>query len=49
MKKTLVTLLLLSLTLTACIVEPGGGYRGGRDHERGEFHSDRDSRGDWRR
>jgi hypothetical protein len=39
MKKTLLALLLLSLTLTGCIVEPGG-------HERGETHSERSWNGD---
>jgi hypothetical protein len=38
MKKTLLTLLLLSLALTGCVVEPGGGYR---DGPRDGFHWDR--------
>ena len=42
MRKVLVTLLLLSLALTGCIVEPGGGYGGhgwgDRDHH--ESHED---------
>jgi hypothetical protein len=51
MKKTLLTMLLLSLALTGCIVEPGGGYgyRGDGYHDRGEFHSDHESRGGWNR
>ena len=45
MKKTLLTLLLASLALTGCIVEPGG--RGYRDGGRGEAHYDhRDHDGD---
>jgi hypothetical protein len=46
MKKTLLALLLLSLALTGCIVEPGGGFRYG-DH--GEYHSDRGFNGGWGR
>jgi hypothetical protein len=45
MRKTLLALLLLSLTLTGCIIEPDGGYRG-RQH--GEYHSDRGD-GGWSR
>jgi hypothetical protein len=49
MKKMLLTLLLLSLALTGCIVEPfgGNGHRG--DAGRGEFHPDRDHNGGWNR
>jgi len=47
MKKKLLALLLLSLALTGCIVDPG--YRGGGDHDRGWSHSDRDSHGNWGR
>jgi hypothetical protein len=47
MKKTLLTLLLLSLALTGCIVDPYGGNRHRGDAERGEFHSDRDHNGNW--
>lgn len=36
MKKTLLTLLVLSLALTGCIVEPGH-----RDGPHGDWHSDR--------
>jgi len=42
MRKTLLALLLLSLTLTGCIVAPDG-YR---DRQHGDYHSDR---GDWPR
>jgi hypothetical protein len=42
MKKTLLTLLLLSLALTGCIVEPGGGYHEG---EHGGYHWDRGNGG----
>jgi hypothetical protein len=46
MKKTLLALLLLSLTITGCIVEPGGhGYR---DDGRGELHPDHGGNG-WNR
>ncbi|HVC59394.1 MAG TPA: hypothetical protein VND19_03380 [Acetobacteraceae bacterium] len=42
MKKSLFALLLLSLALAGCVVEPGGGYRGhGWDHGgNGGFHGD---------
>jgi hypothetical protein len=60
MKKTLLALLLLSLTLTGCVVDPFGGNRQrgefhrDRDHndnwaDRGDHHSDRDRNGDWNR
>lgn len=45
MRITLITLLLLSLGLTGCIVEPGGGYHergygdGGHDGGHVEFHA----------
>jgi hypothetical protein len=42
MRKTLLALLFLSLTLTGCIVAPDG-YR---DRQHGDYHSDR---GDWPR
>ncbi len=53
MKPALVTLLLLSLALTGCIVESGGGYgsrgygdRGGEHQDRGEHdRGDRDRAG----
>jgi len=40
MKTTLVALLLLSLALTGCVVEPGGGYdhRGWDHHGHSDFH-----------
>ena len=44
MIKRLVALLLLSLTLAGCIVEPGGGW-GNRDHH--DFHPDQGEHGDW--
>ncbi len=45
MKKTLLALLLLSLALTGCVVEPGGyGYRG---DGHGDFHADRGYNGGW--
>jgi hypothetical protein len=42
MKTTLVALLLFSLALAGCIVEPGGGYdhRGWGDHGNGWHHDD---------
>jgi hypothetical protein len=42
MKKTLVTLLLFSLALAGCVIEPGGGYdhRGWDDHGHGWHHDD---------
>lgn len=49
MKKMLLTLLLLSLALTGCIVEPFGGYGHRGDADRGEFHRDRDHNGGWNR
>jgi hypothetical protein len=41
MRITLATLLLLSLALTGCIVQPGGGYRdhGYGDGGHAEFHA----------
>lgn len=48
MKTALLTLLLLSLALTGCIVEPGGGY-GNRHDERGAVHSDRGFNAGWNR
>jgi hypothetical protein len=46
MKKTLLALLLLSLALTGCIVEPGGGYR---DGPHGDYHAERGYNGGWNR
>jgi hypothetical protein len=43
MTKQILALLLISLTLTGCIVEPGG-YRNDRH---GEYHSDRGYNGGW--
>jgi hypothetical protein len=43
--KKILALLLLSLTLTGCIVEPGGYRNGGH----GEYHSDRGPNGGWYR
>jgi hypothetical protein len=47
MKTTLVALLLLSLALTGCVVDPYGGYgnrgygdRGWGDRDHGEHHAD---------
>jgi hypothetical protein len=47
MKTTLVTLLLISLALTGCVVDPYGGYgnrgygeRGWGDRDQGEHHAD---------
>jgi hypothetical protein len=48
MKKTFMTLLLLLLTLTGCIVEPGGDH-GYRDGGRGDSYYQRDSNGGWGR
>jgi hypothetical protein len=45
MTKKILALLLLSLALTGCIVEPGGYY----DRGHGEYHQDRGSDGGWRR
>jgi hypothetical protein len=41
MKTILATLLLLSLALTGCIVEPGGGYRdhGYDNNGHADFHA----------
>jgi len=58
MRTTLVTLLLLSLALTGCVVDPYGGYgnrgygsQGWGDRDRGEYHADhgqyRGHYGDW--
>ncbi len=51
MKKTLIVLLLLSLGLAACIVEPGGGYRdhGWNNGEHAEYHADQGDHGNWGR
>jgi len=46
MTKKILALLLLSLALTGCIVEPGGGYRYGGH---GDYHSDRGYDSGWRR
>jgi hypothetical protein len=46
MKKKFLVLLLLSLALTGCIVEPGGGYRG---EPYGAYHSDHHDNGGWNR
>jgi len=43
MTKKILALLLLSLALSGCIVEPGGYRNGGH----GECHSDRGSNGGW--
>lgn len=50
MKRALITLLLLSLTLTGCIWEPGGGYgeHGRGDRDRHQSHDDQGQRGNWR-
>jgi len=49
MKTTLITLLLLSLALTGCVIEPGGGYHergwGGQNHA--ESQADHRDHGDW--
>ena len=47
MKIALVTLLLLSLGLTACVIEPGGGYRerGWNNGDHAEYHSDQADHG----
>jgi hypothetical protein len=54
MKKTVITLLLLSLALTGCVVDPGRGYgdheydnRGWDGHDHAEFHADHGQQGDW--
>jgi len=46
MIKTFVALLLLSLTLAGCIVEPGGDW-GGRDHH--AWHGEQGEHGNWNR
>ncbi len=46
MRKTLLGLLLLSLALTGCIVEPGHGW-GDRDH--GGYHDNGDRHDEGRR
>jgi hypothetical protein len=45
MMKKILALLLLSLALTGCIIEPGGYRNGGH----GEYHSDRSANGGWYR
>jgi len=45
MTKKILALLLLSLALTGCIVEPGGYHYGWH----GDYHSDRGSDGGWHR
>jgi hypothetical protein len=45
MTKKLLALLLLTLTLAGCIVEPGGWRNGGH----GDYHSDRGDDGGWHR
>jgi hypothetical protein len=45
MTKKILALLLLSLALTGCIVEPGGYHNGWH----GDYHSDRGSNGGWYR
>ena len=49
MKTTLIALLLLSLALTGCVIEPGGGNRdrgwGGQDHA--AFQADHGEHGNW--
>lgn len=44
MNKSLLALLLLSLALAGCVVEPGGGYRDGGWHGDGNagFHGGHD-------
>ena len=47
MKATLITLLLVSLALTGCVLGPGGGYgnryygdRGWGDRDHAEYHAE---------
>jgi hypothetical protein len=54
MKPTLAALLLLSLVLTGCVVDPGHGYGGRGYGDRGpeyqrhaEFHGDQDQERVW--
>jgi hypothetical protein len=50
MTKTLIVLLLLSVGLTACVVEPGGsGYRehGWNDAAYGQYHAGQVDHGNW--
>jgi hypothetical protein len=49
MTRALVALLLLSLSLAGCIVEPGGdhGDRGWGDRTHYDFHGEQGQRGDW--
>lgn len=49
MKPILAILLLLSLGLTACVVEPGGGYRdqGWNHNDHHNDHAEQPSNGNW--
>jgi hypothetical protein len=49
MKIKLVALLLLSLALTGCVVEPGGGYYGGRGYGDGGHGAYYGEHGGWGR
>jgi hypothetical protein len=49
MKITLMTLLLFSLALTGCVVEPGGGYYGGHGYGDGGHGAYYGEHGGWGR
>ena len=56
MKATLFTLLLVSLALTGCVFDPGGGYgnryygdRGWADRDHAEYHAEHGPYDNWGR
>jgi hypothetical protein len=56
MKATLFTLLLVSLALTGCVFDPGGGYgnryygdRGWADRDHAEYHAEHRPYDNWSR
>jgi hypothetical protein len=51
MKKSLCTLLVLSLALTGCVIDPGNRYgnRGWGSSNHAEFHAEHGNQGNWAR